>query len=102
MAEDEREGSEMTITGGFGFCFDPATGNSRRWHVGKDGVRRRSDNGWPVNQDMLRCDGYGNDVDGWREGCERCQRREITTGEKMGTPEIIVFECPFLVEKSKE
>lgn len=97
----------MAITGGFGFEFDKKTGGIRRWYCGADGVRRWADNDRQIDQqdtsqkwdESKRCKGSGNDADGWREGCERCQRREITTGEKMGAPEIIVFECPFLIEK---
>lgn len=50
-------------------------------------------------QDESRCPGVGDDVEGWREGCEHCLRR--TTPPKgpqqrrMAPPAIIVFCCPF-------
>lgn len=102
----------MAITGGFGFEFDKKTGGIRRWYCGADGVKRWADNDRPIDQqdpskkwdEQKRCKGSGNDVDGWREGCERCQRREGNDAENvefMEAPEIIVFECPFLIEKAE-
>ena len=44
------------------------------------------------------CRGVGDDVDGWREGCDDCKRRtqqhdgEVTN---MEPPAIIVFECEY-------
>jgi len=32
------------ITGGFGISFDIKTGSSRRWVLGRDGVKRWADN----------------------------------------------------------
>lgn len=32
------------ITGGFGILFDIETGTSRRWVLGRDGVKRWADN----------------------------------------------------------
>ena len=47
--------------------------------------------------DVARCPGIGDDVEGWREGCEDCRRR---TDPKpwpfvvaMTPPPIIAFEC---------
>lgn len=37
------------ITGGFGTTIDLATGLSRRWVMGRDGVKRWADTGEPVN-----------------------------------------------------
>ena len=46
---------------------------------------------------LARCTGVGDDVEGWREGCEDCRRR---TDPKpwpfvvaMTPPPIITFEC---------
>lgn len=124
----------MAITGGFGFEYDKKTGNIRRWYCGADGVRRWQSNDMPCDSNQesdlwrctvcgrigtvgrccgentrepvhVKCKGSGNDVDGWREGCERCQRREGNDEEGvefMAAPEIIVFECPFLIEKAED
>lgn len=52
--------------------------------------------------DIARCPGVGNDTEGWREGCDTCQRRtDRTKGDRiphMTPPTIIVFECPWLIE----
>lgn len=52
--------------------------------------------------DVARCAGVGDDINGWREGCEHCLRRTATgNGEyvaHMEPPPIIVFECEFLME----
>jgi hypothetical protein len=48
--------------------------------------------------DIARCAGIGNDEDGWRDGCETCQRRTSQGGEytpHIDPPPIIVFECEF-------
>ena len=46
--------------------------------------------------------GVGDDVDGWREGCEDCKRRtqQHDGGDvaNMEPPPIIVFECEYRVE----
>ena len=47
------------------------------------------------------CRGVGDDVDGWREGCEDCKRRtQQASGNvpNMEPPPIIVFECEYRVE----
>lgn len=49
--------------------------------------------------DIARCPGVGDDIDGWREGCEDCQRRTIQGGRShMAPPPIIVFECEYRIE----
>lgn len=54
--------------------------------------------------DVSRCDGVSFDDNGWidwREGCEHCLRRTAPRPDPcwmMKAPEIIVFECPFLIE----
>jgi hypothetical protein len=51
--------------------------------------------------DTARCDGDGNDTEGWREGCETCLRRIAPRGERVvmiSPPPIIAFECEFLIE----
>ena len=47
--------------------------------------------------DVARCAGVGDDVEGWREGCEDCARRLAeSTGDVvawMMPPAIIAFWC---------
>ena len=38
----------MTLRG-FGFTYDMATGTSRTWYYGEDGVKRWADNDQPVD-----------------------------------------------------
>ncbi len=40
----------MAITGGFGWEMDIHTGKNCGWFVGRDGVKRWSDNGQPVQE----------------------------------------------------
>lgn len=57
----------------------------------------------PAN-DVARCNGYGSDEEGWREGCDNCLRRIAPRPEQvwvMEPPPIIVFECEFLIEDLK-
>ena len=54
-------------------------------------------------RDIARCPGVGDDFDGWREGCEDCQRRTDPGGDytpHMAPPPIIVFECEHRIEKA--
>lgn len=39
----------MAIAGGFGFQYDKETGFSRKWVIGKDGIKRWDGNGQPVD-----------------------------------------------------
>ena len=39
----------MAITGGFGFEYDILSGITRRWYMGKDGVRRFAHNDQPCD-----------------------------------------------------
>jgi hypothetical protein len=53
--------------------------------------------------DVSRCSGVGDDVEGWREGCETCQRRTdrpaYAQTVRWMTPEpVIAFECPWMIE----
>ena len=43
----------MGITGGFGTTIDLGRGTSRQWVIGRDGVKRWSDNGQPLTQELL-------------------------------------------------
>ena len=55
---------------------------------------------WLPN-DVARCNGYGSDTEGWREGCETCLRRTAPRkgiGPTIAPPPIIAFECEFLIE----
>ena len=51
--------------------------------------------------DVARCAGVGDDIEGWREGCEDCQRRTAgSVGEQLSwiePPAIIVFCCEFRI-----
>lgn len=54
-----------------------------------------------IPYDFARCRGVGDDVEGWREGCEHCLRRTSPpgpNGQFIEPPAIIVFECEFLIE----
>ena len=50
-------------------------------------------------QDEARCPGVGDDVEGWREGCEHCLRRTTPPAGPwqrwLEPPQIIVFCCPY-------
>jgi hypothetical protein len=51
--------------------------------------------------DVARCNGVGNQENGWREGCEHCLRRTAPRPDPfwiMSPPDIIVFECEYLIE----
>lgn len=43
----------MTITGGFGITIDLERGTSRRWAMGRDGVKRWADSGQELTQELL-------------------------------------------------
>lgn len=51
--------------------------------------------------DVARCPGYGNDDDGWRDGCDDCARRTAPPVDGvtpwMQPPAIIVIECEFRI-----
>lgn len=50
---------------------------------------------------VARCQGVGDDEEGWREGCDDCARRTASpSGERqvwMAPPQIIVFECEYRI-----
>jgi hypothetical protein len=55
---------------------------------------------WLPNDDA-RCNGYGSDEEGWREGCETCLRRTAPRegiGPTITPPPIVAFQCPNLIE----
>ena len=43
----------MAITGGFGTTLDIERGTSRKWVMGRDGVKRWADSGQPLTQELL-------------------------------------------------
>lgn len=51
--------------------------------------------------DIARCEGV-NEEGEWREGCENCARRLAASDGarvvRMTPPEIIAFECEYLIE----
>lgn len=54
-----------------------------------------------IANDIARCNGVGDDAEGWREGCETCLRRTAPRLERVvmiDPPEIIAFECEHLIE----
>lgn len=58
---------------------------------------------WLPN-DIARCKGMwveDGEHSGWREGCENCLRRTAPKPERyvmIAPPEIITFECEYLIE----
>ena len=57
-----------------------------------------------LSSDYARCHGVGDDVAGWREGCEHCLRR-TSQHDKYSSwiepPPIIVFWCEYLIEQGE-
>ncbi len=55
-----------------------------------------------LSYDTARCHGVGDDKEGWREGCETCQRRTAPSRSELAwyimPPPIIAFECEYLIE----
>ena len=56
--------------------------------------------------DVARCPGVGSDADGWREGCETCERRTLPPADPervwwMTPPEVIAFWCESLIEPQR-
>jgi len=52
--------------------------------------------------DYARCKGVGNDMEGWRDGCEHCLRRTsraIPNSTWIEPPGHIVFMCEYLVDE---
>lgn len=90
---------------GFGTSIDLETGQARKWYIDNHGVRRwHSDDSIAVRGlpfDVARCPGEGSAEDGWRDGCDVCFRRLSPGDHKrqvtMQPPEIITFECEFLI-----
>jgi hypothetical protein len=53
--------------------------------------------------DVARCPGVGDDVEGFREGCDDCLRRTSPPNDPMrvwmmSPPAIIVFECEYRID----
>ena len=51
--------------------------------------------------DIARCNGYGSDEEGWREGCQTCLRRTAPRPEivvLIAPPPVIAIECEYLIE----
>lgn len=50
--------------------------------------------------DVARCAGVGDDVEGWREGCDFCVRRTamLEVASWITPPAVVAFECEFLIE----
>lgn len=55
--------------------------------------------------DIARCAGVGSDEEGWRDGCEDCQRRTEPGRDDyqvhMAPPAIIAFECVYYYQPKK-
>lgn len=46
--------------------------------------------------DIARCPGFGSDAEGWRDGCEDCQRRTAGGGDYVAwmiPPPLVIFWC---------
>lgn len=55
--------------------------------------------------DVARCPGVGDDVEGWREGCEDCRRRTTASGDRvwwMTPPQTVAFECEYRIGDGDE
>jgi hypothetical protein len=51
--------------------------------------------------DIARCNGVGNDAEGWREGCETCLRRTAPRPIQCWTtdpPTFIDNQCPYAIK----
>ena len=53
--------------------------------------------------DVARCPGYGDDTDGWREGCDDCLRRTSPPADPervlwMQPPAIVVMWCEYQID----
>ena len=46
---------------GFGIEFDLKTGASRRWHIGRDYIKRWADTHLPVNGEKLKSESEAKD-----------------------------------------
>lgn len=58
---------------------------------------------YSLPDDVARCPGVGNKIDGWRDGCETCLRRLAPGGSvHMEPPPLITFWCPFQIEAKGE
>ena len=55
--------------------------------------------------DVHSCQGVGSDADGWRIGCETCERRTLPPADPelapMTPPAIIAFWCEGLIEPQR-
>lgn len=67
----------MAITGGFGVTMDLKRGTTRRWVMGRDGVKRWADSGEPVQGTAAIAErpsfiqlaiAFGKYIDGYRPG----------------------------------
>ena len=51
--------------------------------------------------DVARCPGVGSDAEGWREGCETCERRTLPPADPemapMTPPAIIALWCEYRI-----
>lgn len=61
----------------------------------------------PLPTYVRRCPGVGSDVEGWRDGCEDCQRRTTPPIDHprvahMTPPPVIAFECPSYIPPEAE
>jgi hypothetical protein len=59
---------------------------------------------WLPNDDA-RCNGYGSDEEGWREGCETCLRRTAPLPDvvfMIAPPLLVASECEFLIKPEEE
>lgn len=57
--------------------------------------------------DVARCHGSGSDAEGWREGCETCQRRTSPPVNPdrvwtMRPPAVIAFFCEYEIPPDSE
>lgn len=65
----------MAITGGFGMTMDLERGTTRRWVMGRDGVKRWADTGEPVESDpYCECggDAFADEEELFSNKCKAC------------------------------
>ena len=65
------------------------------------GVHHLAGGGRMIGNDIARCAGVGDDADGWREGCQHCQRRTTPGGPytpHMEPPPIVALWCEYEIE----
>ena len=85
----------MTITGGFGMTYDLSRGSTRRWVMGRDGVKRWCDTGA-----VIGCDDCQGEGEYFTHSDECCDERCALNGDYHSCPGRIV-RCGCMPPASK-